>query len=243
MGERERQSGHRMLDLRFYLMELDDQLRRTLSHAARRLSNAVLFPIRVPLRFLSSNQEPKQNSPSHLSRLERLRTRRRLKNIQKQSAKDRSKSGFRLAVLNQHPRLVSRLATLFLALVALVAIGYLSRQNRQFDSREPVASAGSIIEIPSSTPLPTPTDTPTNTPIPTSTETPTPLPTNTPTPSPVPTEEPSSIDSAEVAQPALHDPLRFGGVAFTMRKDGNSDIYALMVGLGGSDPANKPSLR
>jgi len=231
MGEREGQSGHRMSDLRFYLMDLADQLHRALSHAARRLSDAVLYPFRVPFRFLSSNQEPDQNTPSHLSRLERLRMRRRLKNIQKQSAKDRGRSGIRSAVLNRHPRLLSRLATLFLAVMALVAIGYLSRQNRQFDNGDPVASAGSLLEVPSSTPLPTPTDAPTNTPIPTSTDTPTPLPTNTPTPSPVPTEEPPTSVSVEDAQPALYDPLRFGGVAFTMRKDGNSDIYTLMVGL------------
>ncbi len=162
----------------------------------------------------------------------RKRMRKRLENIQQtesvHSNDSRLDYGF-----DQHPRRVSRFTTAIVMTGLLVAIGFLSGQVKGISTGEPVVSAVSQQDAPTSTPIPIPTNTPTDIPTNTPTSTPAPSPTSTPTlvPTPEPTIaiEPTALEN--LAEPAFHDPLRFGGVAFTMREHGNSDIYALKVGV------------
>jgi TolB protein len=163
--------------------------------------------------------------------LRRNLTRKRLRNIQEPTSDGYSDRDADFT-LGQRPRRVNRFTTAIVTTGVLVAIGFLTGQARELNTGEQTVSAIVIIDTPTATPSPIPTSTPTSTPSPEPTLTPVPSPTLTPTPEP--TQEPEPSPTVDAVELAFYDPLRFGGVAFTMRENGNSDIYALMVGL--NDP-------
>ena len=118
---------------------------------------------------------------------------------------------------SRRPRL-NRLTTAIVSTSIILIVGFLTTQGRQ--SSEPVALSQAMTR-PAVAPLvPKMTNTPTVTPSPTPTATPTAL----------PTAHPALAVEKPAAWPTP-DPLGKGGsVAFTMRQNGNGDIYALSIG-------------
>ncbi len=230
MGERLGQAGRRMLALRFHLERFVDQLHRRLGFLARRMLDTIYSLIRTPLSFPPRILDQLSLKLSPWLPSQRQRMRKRLENIQPQSvAKEEPDSDpiSDLSDLIREPRRVNRFTTAIVTTGVLVVIGFLSGQIREPDNGDPVVSAVSAQDISTSTPIPTPSSTPTYRP----TSTPSPSPTSTPSPSPEPTEEPQPTTSSSEVESTIHDPLRFGGIAFTLRNEGNSDIHVLMIGL------------
>lgn len=230
MGERLGQASRRLLALRFLLERVVDQLHHRFGSFARRLLDPTYSLLQTPLRFLSRIVDQLRLTLSPWLPSQRQRMRRRLENIRPQSAADEEPANDALSDLSdliREPRRVNRFTTAIVTTGVLVVIGFLSGQIREPENGDPVVGAVSEQDIATSAPIPTPSSTPTYRP----TFTPSPSPTSTPSPSPEPTEEPKPTSTVTEMELAIHDPLRFGGIAFTMRRDGNSDIYVLMVGL------------
>jgi TolB protein len=229
MGERQGQAGRGLLALRFHLMRFVDQLHHRFGTLARRLFDAIYSLLSIPLSFFFGIIDKLLLAISPRLSSRRKNMQKRLEHIQPQAAAEDGRENDSFADLTElvrEPRRVNRFTTAIVTTGVLVVIGFLSGQIRETNNGDPVVSAVAAVETSTSTPIPTPSSTPTNTP----TITPSPSPTSTPSPTPEPTEEPEPTPAVGEVEIAFHDPLRFGGIAFTMRQDGNSDIYVLMVG-------------